>query len=324
MVFGAVSTADSFGALLETVPHGYCAVLKPLLRNLIDVSEKLGNVEARLAKLVAHQQNGSWPPKLLTVGVPRWQFTKEFAAQAEHLARLNGDIKEFHKDLLTKEIEACKLEIECLCCLSSADSFRKPMQKACDDYWVDMQVRRGVRGEIPLPEELASLSGPLVSDGKAFDSFLPREYSRVKKLLPPWNARAVDLGAVKFTVQKQAFEHNQKFKQKADANMVDADEVARNEALRAEIRLALKEEQKKQKVSTVRETDEGTLSNMTLGKRQRQAKTGAQPPAQSSAEKRQKIAQTQSFVRGWGQSTAHKRRKRRPHRRTEKSELHIR
>ena len=80
MVFGAVSMADSFGALLETIPHGYHAVLKPLLRHLIDVSEKLGKLEARLAKLVAHQQIGSWPPELLTVGVPRWQFTKEFSA----------------------------------------------------------------------------------------------------------------------------------------------------------------------------------------------------------------------------------------------------
>ena len=177
------------------------------------------------------------------------------------------------------------------------------MQKACDDYWVDMQVRRGVCREIPIPQELASLSGPLVSDGKAFDSFLPREYSRVKKLLPAWAARAVDLGAVKSTIQKQAFERKQKLKQKADANMVDADEVAHNEALRAEIRLALKEEQKKQKVSTVRETVEETLSNMTLGKRQREAENGAQQPAQTSAEKRQKIAQTQSFVRGRGQST---------------------
>ena len=92
------------------------------------------------------------------------------------------------------------------------------------------------------PQELASLSGPLVSDGKAFDLFLPREYSRVIKLLPAWAARAVDLGAVKSTVQKQAFERKQKLKQKADANMVDADKVARNEALQSEIRLTLKEE----------------------------------------------------------------------------------
>ena len=180
------------------------------------------------------------------------------------------------------------------------------MQKVCDDYWVEMQTRRGVRGDIPLPEDLASLSGPLISDGKAFDSFLPREYSRVKKLLPAWAARAVDLGAVKSTVQKQAFERKQKLKEKADANMVDADEVARNEALRAEIRLALKEEQKKQKVSTVRVTVEGKLSNITLGKRQREAETGAKQSAQTGAEKRQKIAQTQPFVRGRGQSTAPK------------------
>ena len=71
MVYGAVSAADSFGALLETIPHGYLAILKPLLRNLIDVFEKLGKVEARLAKLVTHQTNSSWPPELLSVGVPR-------------------------------------------------------------------------------------------------------------------------------------------------------------------------------------------------------------------------------------------------------------
>ena len=88
------------------------------------------------------------------------------------------------------------------------------MQKAYDDYWVDMQTRRGVRGEIPLPEDLASLSRPLISAGKAFDSFLPREYSRVKKLRPAWAARAVDFGAVKSTVQKQAFERKQKFERK--------------------------------------------------------------------------------------------------------------
>ena len=45
---------------------------------------------------------------------------------------------------------------------------------------------------------------------------------------------------------------------------------------------------------------------MTLGKRQREAETKAQQPTQTGAEKRQKIAQTQSFVRGRGQSTAPK------------------
>ena len=42
---------------------------------------------------------------------------------------------------------------------------------------------------------------------------------------------------------------------------------------------------------------------MTSGKRQREAETRAQQPAQTSAEKRQTIAQTQSFVPGRGQST---------------------
>ena len=180
------------------------------------------------------------------------------------------------------------------------------MQKVCDDSWVDMQTRRGVHGEIPLSEDLALLSGPLISHGKAFDSFLPCEYSMVKKLLPAWAARAVDLGAVKSTVQKQAFERKQNLKDKVDANMVDADEVACNEALRAEIPLALKEEQKKQKVSSVRETVEGKLSNMTLGKRQREAETGAEQPALTGAEKCQKITQTQPFVCGRRQSTAPK------------------
>ena len=138
MVFGAVSSGDSFGSLLETVPHGYRVVLKPLLRDLIDVSEKLGKVEARPAKLVAHQHNASWPPELLTVGVPRWQFTKEFSRQAEHLALLDADIKSFRKDLLGKEVEARNLEIDCLRLLFSPDSYRKTMQKACYDYWIDM------------------------------------------------------------------------------------------------------------------------------------------------------------------------------------------
>ena len=106
MVYGAVSAADSFGALLETIPHGYRAILKPLLRNFIDVSEKLGKVEARQAKLVAHQTNGSWPPALLSVGVPRWQFTKEFTAQGEHLAHLDANIRNFRKELLGKEVAA--------------------------------------------------------------------------------------------------------------------------------------------------------------------------------------------------------------------------